>query len=163
MAIRVAITGRTATPPLFDTMVAIGYDARSSACARAGATDERRSDAHDARRVRRLARPLRRGLAKQRRGRDRRPLQRGRVLQLSSRLGPVDGREAIVAVWLEDPDDPPGTFEARYEPLAIDGDVHVARGTSRYFNPDGSLRDEYSNIFVCGFDADGRCRSFTEW
>ena len=26
MAIRVAVTGRTATPPLFDTMVAIGYD-----------------------------------------------------------------------------------------------------------------------------------------
>ena len=26
MAIRVAITGRTATPPLFDTMVALGYE-----------------------------------------------------------------------------------------------------------------------------------------
>ena len=26
MAIRVAITGRTATPPLFDTMVAIGFE-----------------------------------------------------------------------------------------------------------------------------------------
>jgi len=26
MAIRVALTGRTATPPLFDTMVALGRD-----------------------------------------------------------------------------------------------------------------------------------------
>jgi glutamyl/glutaminyl-tRNA synthetase len=26
MAIRVGITGRTATPPLFDVMVAIGYE-----------------------------------------------------------------------------------------------------------------------------------------
>jgi glutamyl-tRNA synthetase len=26
MSIRVAITGRTATPPLFDTMVALGYE-----------------------------------------------------------------------------------------------------------------------------------------
>jgi glutamyl-tRNA synthetase len=34
MAIRVAVTGRTATPPLFDTMVAIGYD-RSRARLRA--------------------------------------------------------------------------------------------------------------------------------
>ena len=25
MAVRVAITGRTATPPLFDTMVCLGY------------------------------------------------------------------------------------------------------------------------------------------
>jgi glutamyl-tRNA synthetase len=26
MAIRVAVTGRTATPPLFDTLVALGYE-----------------------------------------------------------------------------------------------------------------------------------------
>ena len=26
MAIRVAVTGRTATPPLFDTLVALGHD-----------------------------------------------------------------------------------------------------------------------------------------
>ena len=74
----------------------------------------------------------------------------------------VEGREAIVADWLRDRDEE-GTFDASYEPLAVDGDVHVARGTSTYRNADGSLRDEYSNIFVCAFDADGRCSSFTEW
>jgi glutamyl/glutaminyl-tRNA synthetase len=26
MAIRIAVTGKTATPPLFDTLVALGYD-----------------------------------------------------------------------------------------------------------------------------------------
>jgi hypothetical protein len=26
MAIRVAVTGKTATPPLFDTLVALGYE-----------------------------------------------------------------------------------------------------------------------------------------
>ena len=39
----------------------------------------------------------------------------------------------------------------------------MARGETSYFEPDGTLRDAYSNIFVCEFDADGRCRSFTEW
>ena len=74
----------------------------------------------------------------------------------------VEGRDAIVADWLRDRDDP-GSFDAAYAPLAIDGDVHVARGTSTYHHPDGSLREEYSNIFVCAFDAEGRCSSFTEW
>ena len=31
MAIRVAVTGRTATPPLFETLVALGFGRRSSA------------------------------------------------------------------------------------------------------------------------------------
>jgi hypothetical protein len=74
----------------------------------------------------------------------------------------VQGREAIVADWVREQDDA-GTYDATYEPLAIDGDVHVARGTTTYRHPDGSVRDEYSNVFVCTFDAEGRCSSFTEW
>ena len=53
---------------------------------------------------------------------------------------PVVGREAIVANWLEDPDEP-GSWQARYEPYAVDGDRAVAIGESRYVQPDGSLRD----------------------
>jgi len=74
----------------------------------------------------------------------------------------VRGRAAIVEDWLREPDDP-DTWDARYEPLAIDGDVHVARGYSRYVNADGSPRDEYSNIFVCRFDDAGQCSEFIEW
>ena len=40
------------------------------------------------------------------------------------------GREAIVAAWLERRD-PPGTYQGCYAPLAVDGDVAVARGRSR--------------------------------
>jgi hypothetical protein len=74
----------------------------------------------------------------------------------------VVGRDAIVAAWLREPDDP-GTWDAKYEPLAIDGEVHVSVGWSRYLREDGSLRDEYSNIFVCRFDAAGQCSDFMEW
>lgn len=73
----------------------------------------------------------------------------------------VTGRAAIVASWLEEEDD--GRWEAAYEPLAIEDEVHVAMGVTRYFDEAGAVRDEYSNIFVCRFDADGRCRDFSEW
>lgn len=75
---------------------------------------------------------------------------------------PVTGREAIVADWLGGRDDP-GTYDAKYQPLAIDGQNHVARGWSRYLNPDGTTRDEYWNVYLVTFDADGRATSFTEW
>jgi ketosteroid isomerase-like protein len=75
---------------------------------------------------------------------------------------PVVGRDAIVADWLGGKDEP-GTYDARYEPLAIDGENHVARGWSRYLNADGSPRDEYWNVYVVRFDDKGRATSFTEY
>ena len=75
---------------------------------------------------------------------------------------PVRGREAIVASWLDEPDEK-GTYDAHYEPLAIDGENHVASGWSRYFGPNGELADEYWNVYLCRFDDEGRCREFTEW
>jgi hypothetical protein len=77
---------------------------------------------------------------------------------------PVRGRAAIVASWLKDPD-PPGSYEGRYEPIAIDGDVAVVNGRSRYFEDSARSEPtrEWDNIFVIRFDSDGRCRSFSEW
>ena len=77
---------------------------------------------------------------------------------------PVTGRQAIVDAWLKDRD-APGAFEADYAPIAVDGDVAVINGRSRYFK-DSSRRDltkEWDNLFVVEFDRDGRCRSFREW
>ena len=75
----------------------------------------------------------------------------------------VVGRAAVVESWLTDPDDP-GSWEADYEVLAIDGDAHVAHGRTRYLTDDRSGIDrEFANVFVCRFDAEGRCREFTEW
>ena len=71
------------------------------------------------------------------------------------------GREAIVADWLGDPD-PPGTWEARYEPYAVDGDRAVATGWSRYAASDEEPERTYHNVFLMRFAADGRCAEFTE-
>ena len=70
---------------------------------------------------------------------------------------PLVGREAISTDWLANPDEP-GSWEAEYRPLAIEGDVAVATGESRYTNG-----RTFSNIYVCRFDPDGRCAEFREW
>ncbi len=77
---------------------------------------------------------------------------------------PIVGRDAIVAEWLRDPDQT-GTYEARYQPLAIDptNGSHVASGWTRYLTADGDARDEYWNVFHVTFDAEGRATAFTEW
>jgi SnoaL-like protein len=70
---------------------------------------------------------------------------------------PEQGRDAIVEDWLEDPDEP-GSWEAGYEPLLVEGDRAIATGETRY--ADGQT---FSNLFVLEFDGEGRCHSFTEW
>jgi hypothetical protein len=75
---------------------------------------------------------------------------------------PVRGRKAIVDSWLEDPDSP-GTYEGRYEPIAVDGDVVVVVGSSTYRGDDGTVDKVYDNCFVLRFDRDGHCSEFTEW
>ena len=76
---------------------------------------------------------------------------------------PLRGREQIVSSWIEDDPDEPGTYDAAYEPVAIDGETAVATGSSIYTNPDGSIRAVYDNCFLLRFDADRRCTEFTEW
>jgi ketosteroid isomerase-like protein len=74
----------------------------------------------------------------------------------------VVGREAIVASWLDERDEP-GSWTATYLPWLVAGDAAVAVGVSRYRGADrGAVEREYHNVFLCRFDADGRCREFTE-
>ena len=84
---------------------------------------------------------------------------------------PIVGRAAVVASWLGEAEsdttstrDAPGTYAAQYGPVAVDGDVVVATGTSSYRErADGPVVRDYHNCFVMRFDADGRCREFTEY
>jgi ketosteroid isomerase-like protein len=84
---------------------------------------------------------------------------------------PVRGRAAVVASWLgEDAAagtsarDEPGTYDAGYRAVAVDGPVAVATGSSRYRKePGGPVAETFDNCFVMRFDQDGRCTDFTEW
>jgi ketosteroid isomerase-like protein len=70
---------------------------------------------------------------------------------------PLRGRDAIVGSWLEERDEP-GSWEASYRPLLVEGDRAVATGETRY--ADGRT---FSNLYVMRFDDDGRCAEFVEW
>ncbi|HUH07000.1 MAG TPA: nuclear transport factor 2 family protein [Egibacteraceae bacterium] len=75
---------------------------------------------------------------------------------------PLEGREAIVAAWVGE-QDPPNSWAARYEPVAVEGDVAVATGITRYFDEGGAERARYHNVFLLHFDSAGRCSEYREW
>ncbi|MEP6631685.1 MAG: nuclear transport factor 2 family protein [Lapillicoccus sp.] len=84
---------------------------------------------------------------------------------------PLVGQAAVVASWLgESADgrastrDAPGTYEAAYTSVAVDADTVVATGLTQYRDePGGPVVQTFHNCFVMRFDADGRCRDFTEF
>jgi SnoaL-like domain len=89
---------------------------------------------------------------------------------------PVVGRAELVRSWLGETSDSgasdsgasdrdePGTYDAAYRAVAVDGDVAVATGSSTYLSgPGGVVKEVFDNCFVMRFDSAGRCREFTEW
>jgi ketosteroid isomerase-like protein len=84
---------------------------------------------------------------------------------------PIRGSDAVVASWLGEGDaaeastrDPEGTYDATYHAVAAEGDDAVATGSSTYLTePGGEVEKVFDNCFVMRFDAEGRCREFTEW
>jgi len=76
---------------------------------------------------------------------------------------PLRGSDAILANWLENRD-APNTYSAQYEPVAVEGNTAVTQGRSMYYEADGkTVLREFDNIFVLGFDDEGRCEDFCEW
>ena len=67
------------------------------------------------------------------------------------------GREAIVADWRGERDEP-GTWEASYRPLVVEGRQAVAEGTTSYAN--GHF---YWNLWTLRFDEENRCTQYVEW
>jgi ketosteroid isomerase-like protein len=72
------------------------------------------------------------------------------------------GREAIIQAWLEE-GDPPGSWDARYEPWAVEGNRAVAVGRSEYFATEKAEARTFHNAFLLTFAADGRCAEFTDY
>jgi len=83
---------------------------------------------------------------------------------------PETGRDAIVNDWIAPAGDASGrdaegTYEAAYRPWIIEGNRAVAVGTSDYFSDATrtALERRYHNVYLLEFEADGRCRSLTEY
>ena len=74
----------------------------------------------------------------------------------------IRGREAIVASWLEEPDEP-AAWDAQYEPFAVEGDRAVAIGWSRYAASGDAPERTFHNAYLLRFAPDGRCADFREF
>jgi ketosteroid isomerase-like protein len=70
---------------------------------------------------------------------------------------PWEGRDAVVAGWL-DARDEPGTWNFRFEVLGVDDNLGFVQGWTEY-------RDDknYMNLWVIRLNEAGECTQFTEW
>ena len=75
------------------------------------------------------------------------------------------GGRAITAEWMTERDAFVGErFDARYEPIAIDGSTVVAHGRTVFYDAEsGDVDTAYDNVWILRFDAAGRCSEFHEW
>ena len=73
---------------------------------------------------------------------------------------PVVGRAAIAKMWEAERDGPAEVFTMTSQVVAADGDTGVARVLVRYGDP---VRQEYKDLWVIHFAADGKCDEFEEW
>ena len=84
--------------------------------------------------------------------------------QATYRAGPFEetviGLEAIAAFWEAERDGPDEPFTMRWQAVAVEGDVGVARIEVAYDGPPPLI---YRDLWIVTVDLAGRCRAFEEW
>ena len=73
---------------------------------------------------------------------------------------PVVGLAAIGDMWEAEREGPDEVFRMTSDVVAADGDTAVLRVEVSYGDP---VRQEYRDLWIVRFAADGRCASFEEW
>lgn len=73
---------------------------------------------------------------------------------------PICGLAAIASFWEAERDSAEEVFELAWEPVAVQGDVGVARVHVRYGEP---LLRVYRDLWIVTLNRDGLCRAFEEW
>jgi ketosteroid isomerase-like protein len=73
---------------------------------------------------------------------------------------PVIGLPAIARMWEAERDGPDEVFDMTTDIVAVDGDTAVVRAEVRYGDP---VTQEYRDLWIMQYAADGRCRSYEEW
>ena len=75
-------------------------------------------------------------------------------------MKPLVGLEAIGQMWEAQREGPDEVFTLSTEVIAVDGPMAVVRAEVRYGQP---VRQEYRDLWILRFEADGRCSWFEEW
>jgi hypothetical protein len=72
----------------------------------------------------------------------------------------IEGLEAIAAFWEAERESADESFELEFLPVAVEGDLGVARVEVRYA---GAPARVYRDLWIVTLDGEGRCRAFEEW
>lgn len=73
---------------------------------------------------------------------------------------PISGLIDIASMWDEEREGSDEVFTMTSEVVAVEGDTAVVRVRVEYGDPAGQ---EYLDLWILRFDADGRCAAFEEW
>ena len=73
---------------------------------------------------------------------------------------PVGGLPAIAEMWERERSSPDEEFTMSSEVVAVDVDTAVVRVEVHYGLP---TKQEFRDLWIIRFAADGRCRAFEEW
>jgi hypothetical protein len=73
---------------------------------------------------------------------------------------PLTGLPAIADMWEAERDGPAEGFRMTTDIVAADGDTAVVRAEVWYGDP---VEQEFRDLWVIRFAADGRCAAFEEW
>ena len=73
---------------------------------------------------------------------------------------PVTGLPAIARMWEAEREGPDEAFHMASDIIAVDGATAVVRLEVRYGDP---VTEEWRDLWLVRFAADGRCASFEEW
>jgi SnoaL-like domain len=73
---------------------------------------------------------------------------------------PLHGHAEIATFWEAERESAAEAFVLAWEPVAIDGDVGVARVEVRYGDP---VTRVYRDLWIITLGNDGRCTAFEEW
>ncbi len=83
---------------------------------------------------------------------------------VSYRQGPFDapvvGLTGIASMWEEEREGPDEVFTMTSDILAVEEGTAVVRVRVEYGDPVGQ---EYLDVWILRFDAEGRCAAFEEW
>lgn len=82
----------------------------------------------------------------------------GATYRMSPYEEPARGLAAIETLWERERDRPEEGFEMNCEVIAVEGDTAVARIEVAY-----ARGEQYRDLWIVRFAADGRCREFEEW
>jgi hypothetical protein len=73
---------------------------------------------------------------------------------------PMRGLAAIAGFWESEREGPDEAFTLASEPVAVEGDVGVARIEVHYGNPTAR---HYRDLWIVTLNPEGRCTAFEEW